>query len=579
MIFESRHVRFSSCIGGFLLLVCLMLPGPAGAVDVEVRGNVDMRAPAVRNLMGFLPWDGRRDAEAVDALQQAYIRKGHVFTRIRIERVAADSTIVVHIEEGPLSRVGRVRISGTDHFNAEEVARVMAVERGDVFVSGRVDGGIRELLDMYDRDGFPFAQVWIDSLVIAPDDATVAVGITVVEGEHKNLTGVEFEGLKQTREDLAVRLSGLRVGEPYDGKDVEEAYLRLSSSGIFESVEYPEIRVSSAGEGVEAVIHVVEPVRRNSFSLAAGYADREGSENGVLSGQVHLQANNLGGALRDLEVFWSNDGADRSETRLRFRQRYIFGLPPTVGIRLEQTGLDTLYTWQSLGLESSTPVGRLGRGLLGLDLSLFGDRNTFSTGTISKSIRYRVQGGFSFEAGRRDRGRFLSLAGQSAWASKRLDNREGGGETVSQYIVETGVRAAAEPFRSVHVTTDIQLRNLSSGEAVVPLSEQYYLGGAGTLRGYRENQFHSRRVAWARNEILIGHSRLEHLYVFLDVGYFLDETVNADDSVSTGDVFRLGHGFGLRTSSPAGRIDISFALGEKLSLQQTKVHVILDRSF
>ena len=41
----------------------------------------------------------------------------------------------------------------------------------------------------------------------------------------------------------------------------------------------------------------------------------------------------------------------------------------------------------------------------------------------------------------------------------------------------------------------------------------------------------------------------------------------------------LGYGFGVRSASPLGRIDLSFAVSDDLSLEQTKVHVLLEQNF
>ena len=40
-----------------------------------------------------------------------------------------------------------------------------------------------------------------------------------------------------------------------------------------------------------------------------------------------------------------------------------------------------------------------------------------------------------------------------------------------------------------------------------------------------------------------------------------------------------GFGFGVRSASRLGRIDLSFAVSDGLSLQQTKVHVLLEQNF
>ena len=77
----------------------------------------------------------------------------------------------------------------------------------------------------------------------------------------------------------------------------------------------------------------------------------------------------------------------------------------------------------------------------------------------------------------------------------------------------------------------------------------------------------------------MGKSRAENGYVFVDLGYFEQQnTTSLTSLVSDGRVI-TGYGFGLRTQSKAGDVDISFAVGDEMSLQQTKVHLILNRSF
>ena len=126
---------------------------------------------------------------------------------------------------------------------------------------------------------------------------------------------------------------------------------------------------------------------------------------------------------------------------------------------------------------------------------------------------------------------------------------------------------------------ELAYRGIESSEEYVPLSEQFYVGGAGTIRGYRENQFHGRRIAYARSELRLGKSRRENGYLFVDGGYVLQESLDSTGVVAKTDEYPVGYGFGLRTESRVGNIDISFGVGEELSLRQTKVHVILNRTF
>lgn len=566
------------CVAAALLVSAVSIAHSRQST-VEITGNRAVPTERIRRLLPRGGWSNDQDDTVLKRVQQAYIQQGYLFASFRLERRPADSTLVLLVDEGDAARFGRVRIAGARHFGEAEVRRTLGVQSGSRFEPDRLQTGIEELLNSYDRAGFPFAQVWMDSLQLDQSARRVHLTIHVVEGGRRALARVSVEGLQKTREELAVKLSGLRVGDPYDGNKLREAYLRLQGSGLFEDVAYPEVRLSS-GDGVEALVRVVESRRSHSFTAAFGFAEREGAENRVLSGVVRLDLVNVGGTLRDFNLFWRNDGEERTETRLHFRQRFVFGRRMDFGVRLEQIGLDTLYTWQSLGVETEAPVARLMGGLLSLDFAVYGDRNTFSVGDVAKTLRLRLAGGYSYLRGKEGRGTLVEFRNRHTYATKSLDRRDGSeGGSVSQYIVEARARLALELGRNVYLANEVNLFDLESSEDLVPLSEQFNIGGASTLRGYRENQFHGRRAAYTRSEIQLGRSRHENAYFFGDTGYVLQEVTDVSGRVVKDDLFKLGYGFGLRTRSKAGNIDISFGVGDKPSLRQTKVHVILDRSF
>jgi outer membrane protein assembly factor BamA len=77
----------------------------------------------------------------------------------------------------------------------------------------------------------------------------------------------------------------------------------------------------------------------------------------------------------------------------------------------------------------------------------------------------------------------------------------------------------------------------------------------------------------------VGKSNRENGYLFVDGGYVLEESMSAAGDLSKNDEYPVGYGFGLRTESKVGNIDISFGVGDEISLRATKVHVILNRSF
>ncbi len=103
----------------------------------------------------------------------------------------------------------------------------------------------------------------------------------------------------------------------------------------------------------------------------------------------------------------------------------------------------------------------------------------------------------------------------------------------------------------------------------MPLAETYALGGANTLRGYREAQFRGEKIVWSSVEYRFGEGGL----------FFLFDDVGAFETRSEGWTFKNGLGFGLRADSPVGIVALSFGVGERLSLAETRLHVSLSERF
>jgi outer membrane protein insertion porin family len=560
--------------------LCAASAAPAFAERrVVVDGNRVFEDGEVIALARQGGWKPDQGTDGLSALQEAYYREGYLRASFEVgllEPVTPDSAVVLFVEEGPIARYGRVHVKGAHVRDQGSILNSLGISPSAEFVPRLLDRRIAALLRSYDEQGYPFVQVWIDSLSFDQSRDVVDLSLFVVEGRERTLENVAVEGSQQTRPDLVVRMSGLEPGRPYQGEMLRDAYLRLKSSGVFNDVSYPKLRVSSDGLGVDAVLVVEESRRSNSFAAVLGYAAAEDGEGDQLSGFVRLSLNNIGGTLKDVHAFWTNDGRGRSETRLQYRDRFFLGRLVSAGFILEQVGQDTLYTWQSAGIEAGRPAGRLGRNLVSFSAGLHADRNVFSEGALLRSWRYRFRAGVTLVRGDPRKRTFAELNTTFTLAKKKSHFRNADvTESLYQYILDLEGEGSVGLMRSLSLYMGLVYRGLQSREALVPLSEQFYIGGARTLRGYRENQFHSRRVATARNELRIGPSPNENLYLFIDVGYILQES----GSLGPRDLFKAGYGFGLRTRSQIGIVGLSFGVGDEVSLGQAKVHILLEQNF
>jgi len=125
----------------------------------------------------------------------------------------------------------------------------------------------------------------------------------------------------------------------------------------------------------------------------------------------------------------------------------------------------------------------------------------------------------------------------------------------------------------------VHFKGLNTNEKVVPLSDQYKLGGINSLRGYREEEFYGTTVSWVNLEyrfLMEGNSRF---FLFTDYGYYERRILSGDSGdfkeISDGKPIRgvrLGYGLGLRIDTKAGLLGLDYGLGKGDSFSQGKIH-------
>jgi len=135
--------------------------------------------------------------------------------------------------------------------------------------------------------------------------------------------------------------------------------------------------------------------------------------------------------------------------------------------------------------------------------------------------------------------------------------------------VELGLNGVLPFGRSLAWSNSVGLRAVYSAAALTA-SELYMLGGPGTLRGYREDEFASTRVGWFSTELRYSLDRTSNVYPFLDVGVFRD---------SLGWQVEPGYGMGTRVATQVGVLGLDYGIAFRDSPLRGKVHLSYDVLF
>ncbi len=492
-------------------------------------------------------------------LDSLYFSVGLLSAQVGVDTTITGDGVEIRLElyEGERTTVGKISVSGQETMGSEEIEKRLGVAVGEFFDPVAVGEMMMDLLEYYTSSGYPFAQVWMTGFGFDRDSNSVELSFSVYDGDRSVIARIVPQGNSKTDSSLVVKTSRLHKGNTFREEELQRAVRYLSNSGLFENVLEPGVVAGEKG-AVDLILPVEEKNRSNLFQGAFGFSRKDDGDYRV-NGSVDLELGNIAGTGRDFSFRWLNDGEGYSMTELLYAEPFLFSSPLDLEVEMKQVVYDTLYDMVSAGLYLGLPVGTE----LSVTAGVAGDRNLPGGGEIERSSRQRYRLGLSGRAGNDVRFR-IHLEG----AYRKSFLSAGGSESENQLLYRLDCtldrRTIGRQSFNARLFSEAVF---STGD--VQVAEMYTLGGAKTLRGYRENQFRGERIGLLKLEYRFGGE--SRLFLFDDIGAWY----RAEDGWQA----RNGFGFGVRSASKLGVVELSFGVGDDISLEGTKIHLSLIETF
>jgi outer membrane protein insertion porin family len=536
-----------------------------------VEGHESLSTRDVLEVLGVAGgsvFDVDRVEVGSDSLLALYAERGRPFARVRAvwDSTATGVEVAVLIDEGPEITLGDLEFAGAGAPVPEEFLRSLDLRPGRGLTRGALARDTDALLDAYADDGRPFAEVVLPSFVELSDSSELSGRIEVREGLETSFGDVVVAGNDVTREQVVVRESGIEGGAPYSASRLKDVRPRLERLVFLDSVEEPVVAVDPSS-GVATVGIAVTEGAANRISGALGFSGGPGAAD-ELTGLVDIELTNIAGTGRSAAAAWERIRADQTEISFSYTEPWLLGAPVDVGVAGGQSIRDTLYTTTEGDLLVTARMG----GRTRLTWSLGAERYVpgAATESTTTSTRTALAAAYDGTDAPRNPTSGTRLSASVEYAAKEVadSGRKERSGTVS---------AEAELFarlRARHVLAlRVRAEALASTEDEVPFHELLTLGGARSLRGYREEQFRGDRVALGSVEYRLLLGRRSRAIAFVDAGYWYREGPNSAKDTN------LGYGIGLRGDTRLGTISIDYGLGEGDDLLDGKLHAGLVREF
>ena len=596
-----RTRRFRACLA--LTVVAALLAGvPASALqdppkitDIIVIGNKTLNRSTIIATSG-LEIGQSVTQELLDSAKRRLLALGNFGAgpdpengvKVTAEVTGDTAKVVIEVVENDI--VKSFEITGSGPIKPAEILEKLKPMEGAVLNLPTLQRKVSEIRQMYEDRGY---QGFVS------EDLSIKNGVLHVPIVVGKITELKLTGLRKTKGFVVTREMKQKQGEYYNVNQLKRDLTRVLNTDLFENVE-PSFTFPRPGE-VGLNLNMQEK-RTGTVELAVGYGSRG------LIGRAGVGETNFMGRGQQANILWETGGlANRNSFEVHFTEPWLDRRHTSLSVSLfdkavyrftqrigsfdpgqQVTDSDYYYETHKGGqITVSRPFSETYRGFVGLrhdnvsvpNLNLGDiDRRILQNGALS-GINLRLThntrdfdlepavGGFetyTLDLGRAD----LKPVGEPQKGDEEqgvfgILNYTRYGVDARRYLSPQGRRVNPKDRRTV-----IAFRLMSgSSTGTLPFSEQWFMGGAESLRGYQEDRF------WGTNMLLFSGEYRHPLAQSLTGVFFADlgdawggpyKDVNllgfqqhAQFNPS------LGIGLGLRVITPIGPIRIDQGFGKE----------------
>jgi outer membrane protein insertion porin family len=588
----SNKIKISLIFGLFVILTNV-------GIAQDLVGNMEFDGNDKIDGDQLMIWAGLKEGSPVNQtiinnvnrkIISGYQAAGYLFARIDSTIFSSDEksvskSIKWYIDEGTLVRLGKVKMI-PDSLSIEDLENLVDFHEGDIYRREYIESEISLIGHFYAENGFPLATIDISNTSLRSEDDIkyIDIDIRIHSGPRINVNKIIIRGNQSTNDEVILRELGIKNGQMYDQKKIDDIPKQLNHLGYFSEIS--PVRAIGLQNGKTDLLIEVKETSTTTFDGIIGYIpppQTSNNQDGYFTGLINLNFRNLFGTGRKFEVNWRKPDKFSEEFRVFYEEPWIFNYPMNVGVGLERIVRDTTYIERSYFLNSTLKLSAEFKGFLNIShtevvpdsLASHTFRMTQNTTTGGEiGIQYDTR---DFPINPRQGIRYM--------ASFSFGTKE---NTGPEYLIKEDSLARREGIKKIKIQLSYYQRlwqnqilafnlngsHIEGDKDQLQLSDHFWFGGFGSLRGYRENQFHGTSVSWINLEYRFIIGRNSRVFLFNDWGFYQYE----DPTGIKKDIL-AGYGVGIRFDTPLGVMGVDYGLGRGDSFSTGKIHFGIINSF
>jgi outer membrane protein insertion porin family len=453
------------------------------------------------NILSFYTKDDQYSkqklAADLETLRSYYLDRGYINFSVESTQVAItpdkkDIYVTINIKEGDIYKLNKVKLSGNLVVAPNELIKLVSVGPGEIFSRKNATETSKAIQDRLGDEGYAFANV---NMVpeINEADKTIDMAFFVDPGKRVYVHRINMSGNSKTRDEVLRREMRQMEASWASNSKIQRSKTRLERLGYFESVNVETPPVVGTTDQIDVNYTVVEKSSGN-LSAGVGFSQVQGI---VLN--ANIAQNNVFGSGKQVNIAFNNSSYITSY-QFGFHNPYF----TTDGV---SQGYNLGYTKRNAGAINianyNTNIANAGINF-GIPLNEF-DQVRFDTDIKHTSLSTTAYSSYQIEQFIQSQGSsFLTYSQGISWVhdtfNRAMFPNSGAQQRLSGVATIPGsdleyYKVGYRQQRYIPLAKDFTFKlngevgygNGYGNTHALPFFENYFMGGSGSVRGYRNN--------------------------------------------------------------------------------------------
>jgi outer membrane protein assembly factor BamA len=456
----------------------------------------------------------------------------------------------------------------------------------------------QQLLNYLENNGYPFAKISLDSIMIA--DGILTSNLKIDKGPLYKIDSIRVYGTAKISDDFLQRYLGIRNGSIYRKERLQQISKKIRELPYLQEEHSWNLTLLGTGSILNLYL---KPRKSSQVDILLGILpnnDQLSNNRLLITGEATVNLKNPFGNGESIGLNWQQIQPKSPRLNLYFQQPYLFQSPFGLNVAFDLFKKDSSYININalLGIQYTTSATKTASvfiqsvtsNLLNLDTVQVIATHSLPAEADVSAVNLGLTYDFNNTNYRFNplRGNELQLIGTVGTKKirkndaiiKLTDPSDSGFsfnslyDTVKLNSYEFRVKAAAAHYFQIGHASTIKLA-ANAGIFQSPntfRNEAFQIGGYKLLRGFDEESILATQYAVGTLEYRYLIAQNSFLFSFVDFGW----AKNNIPGYSLNNTF-LGLGLGLAFETKAGVFNISYAIGKRddtnLNLRQAKIHL------